>query len=448
MNKLWIRLSIIFSGIILLSLVASTLVVEVFVRQTRPIDPLRLGLQAMDNTALVLSQVYEETGSWDGAGRTIEDMLRFVNVAVPEQPGEFQSGWRLSLIDEVGQLAYGPDVSASGIFLVRTVSIRVDGETVGKLVLSREGNPALIILTTAMVPLFWVLFIGGTIGVLSGVLVSRVLTIPLDALATAVRKTDFTAPHQEIIVDGTDEVRDLARAFNDMTARLQEKEKLRQSMVTDVAHELRTPLSMLQGNLYAILDDMYPLNKEEIGKLYQQTQTLTELVENLRIISRAEADELDLNVASLDLKALVRDIASAFQPIADDKQIALEVAASEAEIVIPGDAKKLAQVFRNLIDNALVYTPDGGTIKVDVQQQGQHAVVDITDTGIGISQEHLPHIFERFYRADRARSRHTGGTGIGLAIVRAIVLAHDGTITVESQQEPPSGTNFHVKLPM
>jgi two-component system OmpR family sensor kinase/two-component system sensor histidine kinase BaeS len=239
-----------------------------------------------------------------------------------------------------------------------------------------------------------------------------------------------------------------------MTGQLEQAEIVRRNLVADAAHELRTPLSVLQGNLRAILDDVYTLDKSEIARLYDQTRLLGRLVDDLRELAQAETGQLQLNLAPIDLAKLVQDTAATFGPVAEAAEITLSVESPDRLASVQADAARMGQVLHNLLDNALRHTPAGGTITLRAgceehpQNEGAYCWLAVQDTGDGISAEDLPHVFDRFYKADRARSRATGGAGLGLAIVRAIVEAHGGQISVASDGVPGQGSTFTVRLPL
>ncbi len=291
------------------------------------------------------------------------------------------------------------------------------------------------------------LLIGGGIGTVTAVLLSRTLAKPLDELADAAHDIGEHNLSRRVDVAGADEIIAVATAFNEMAARLEQAEALRQNLLTDVAHELRTPVTVIQGNLRAILDDVYPLEKEEIARLYEQTLLLTHLIDDLRELAQAEAQQLLLAIVDVDVADLVKDTAVSYQPIATQKKITLRTELLGTLPTIQVDQARLRQCLLNLLDNAMRYTPEDGTVIVQAEQIGQMLELRVIDNGNGISAEHLPHVFDRFYRTDSARSREQGGSGLGLAIVRAIVEAHGGTVTAVSAGMG-AGSTFTIVLPV
>jgi two-component system OmpR family sensor kinase len=302
--------------------------------------------------------------------------------------------------------------------------------------------------------LLMVAIVGGVLGILFGVVVSRSLTAPLSRLVEGARAVGAGDFHHRVEVTGSDEVVEVARAFNEMTGQLERAEITRRNLVADAAHELRTPLSVLQGSLRAILDDVYTLDKSEIARLYDQTRLLGHLVDDLRELAQAEAGQLQLNLAPTDLAKLVQDTAATFGPVAEAAEITLSVELPDKLLPVQADAARMGQVLHNLLGNALRHTPAGGTITLcagseeNPKNEAAYCWLAVQDTGEGISAEDLPHVFDRFYRADRARSRATGGVGLGLAIVRAIVEAHGGQISAASEGVPGQGSTFTVRLPL
>lgn len=285
------------------------------------------------------------------------------------------------------------------------------------------------------------------IGSVVGAITARGITAPLDRLAQAAKSIAAHDLGSRVEISGSVEIKTVAQAFNEMAAELEQAEQLRSNLLADVAHELRTPLTVIQGNLRAILDDVFELDKTEIAHLYEQTRHLTRLVNDLRELAQAEARQLPLSLAELDVNAWVQEIAAAFHPIAEAENVNLEVDVTSQTIHLQADKARLTQSLHNLLYNALQHTPAGGAITIQVKQCAESICLHVRDTGAGIAPEHLEHIFDRFYRTDRARSRDTGGTGLGLAIVRAIAETHGGGVTAASEGIG-QGSIFTIELPV
>lgn len=289
------------------------------------------------------------------------------------------------------------------------------------------------------------LLVGGMIGLLVGILLSRWLVAPLNQLergaqAISERKLDYRLP-----IRGSREMKSVAKSFNHMAGELERGEKLRQNMLADVTHELRHPVHILQGNLGAILDGVYPLEMEEIARLWQQTGLLTSLVDDLHELAQAEAQQLPLHKQETDLRTIVANTVEVFQPIAESQQVALNVILPKNPVNRMVDADRFRQVMLNLLSNSLRHTPGGGEINVSVRKGSKFVEIDVQDTGSGITPEYLPHVFDRFYRTDTSRDRANGGTGLGLAITQAIVQAHNGQIDVYSAGQD-KGSTFTVRI--
>jgi two-component system sensor histidine kinase BaeS len=233
-----------------------------------------------------------------------------------------------------------------------------------------------------------------------------------------------------------------------MAGELERSDERRRRLTADVAHELRNPLHVLQGNLEGILDGVYQADQAHIRSTLDETRLLSRLVEDLQTLSLAEAGQLDLVFEQVDLAELVTDVRTSFSGQAEEGEIDLIVELSEQRdgLVARGDTERLQQVLGNLVANALRHTPPGGTIRIGAAPAVSGAVLSVEDTGVGIQAEDLPYIFDRFWKGDRARVRNSfSGSGLGLAIARELVRAHGGTIEVRS--EPGRGTQFRIRLP-
>lgn len=236
----------------------------------------------------------------------------------------------------------------------------------------------------------------------------------------------------------------LGQAFNQMVAELERADQQRRNLTADVAHELRTPLHIIQGNLEGLLDGVYEPTVEHIEATLEETRLLARLVGDLQTLSLAEAGQLPLQKEAVAVGELLADVATSFSGQAEAGGLALRVTAASG-LVVWGDAGRLDQLLSNLVVNSLRYTPAGGEIRLTAAPAGDQIEIRVTDTGLGIPAGDLPYIFDRFWRGDRARTHHNGGAGLGLAIVRQLVQAHAGTINVSSQ--PGQGTSFIINLP-
>jgi signal transduction histidine kinase len=300
-------------------------------------------------------------------------------------------------------------------------------------------------LTSVRRALLWAGVLAGALGIGLGLLLAYQIIAPLRQLrsaATAIAAGDLG---QQVHVASQDEIGDLADAFNHMAAELARNETLRRNLVADIAHELRTPLSVVRGSLEAMLDGVHPLDEDHVSPVYEETLLLQRLVDDLRLLSLADAGQLEMDCRSMKVSDLVDSVAEAANAATGGAGISL---ARRVEAELPpvrGDVQRLRQVLNNLVSNALRHTPAGGRIEVSARVAEGEIEMAVTDDGPGIAPQDLPHVFERFYRGDRSRPRRGGSTGLGLSISRKLVEAHGGRMWVESA--PGQGARFVFRLP-
>ena len=280
-----------------------------------------------------------------------------------------------------------------------------------------------------------------------GFIITRSYTRPVKDLSEAIEKLssgDFSVRVKE---EGHSEFTDLSRAFNEMTGRMEMLDRSRNQFVSNASHELKTPLAtikiMVQTLLYQEVYDE-AMSKEFLGDVDKEVDRLSAVVSDLLTLVGMDSGESKLNMEEFSLSEMISDDVKRLSPLARERGIEMELSVSGA-IDVYGDKIKLDQVFYNLIDNAIKYTPRGEGVLVELTRQNKNAVVRVKDNGIGIPEADLKHIFDRFYRVDKARSRETGGTGLGLSIAKQIILAHNGTIGVTSKLD--EGSTFTVTLP-
>lgn len=281
--------------------------------------------------------------------------------------------------------------------------------------------------------------------------ISGVLTRPLKKMITAIERVAQGDLNVKVPVDTKDEYGKVAQTFNQMTIRLREAEEARRRLVADVAHELRTPLSIMQLKLENYQQTGLDVPPEMLLRIHDEVIRMSLLVKDLHILSLAEAGQLSLDRKPIDLTNHLERIVSDVKYEANENGLDICLSTFSRPVTVMVDAKRITQVFFNLLTNAIRYTPHGGkiTVKIEdriVERNAYFARVSVIDTGIGIPEEALPHLFDRFYRVDEARSRHTGGTGLGLSIAHHFVKAHGGFIRVVSK--PGEGTTFSVYLPL
>jgi two-component system OmpR family sensor kinase/two-component system sensor histidine kinase BaeS len=504
--SLWLKLMGIFVVIIATGVVVMFVVVNLATATQFRRFILSSDLIQAQNLVPILADYYAQQGSWQGmetllptgpqpavqsgamSGMMGPGMMR-PGVMGPEMMREMSNAmrWEGSLTDRVVLVDAGGIVVAdsAGVLvgqrhpdehLAAGGAIVIDGQRVGTVLVDSMVEPALnpldqdFLRSVNLAVLLSAMAVGVVALVLGSIFFFQI-TAPVRRLTQAAEAIAAGNMDQRVVVRTGDEIGRLAQAFNTMTNSLERAETLRRQMVADIAHELRTPLSLVQGNLEAIQDGLYELNLENVASVHEETLVLTRLVNDLHDLALAEAGQLCLQRGTVALADLVERAVEGFRAQAAGQEITLVTELSPDLPLISGDEQRLNQVLINLLSNALHHTPPGGRIVVSVKQvstekqgsrgaEGQRGreasplppcpsapllLISVADTGRGIPSEDLPHVFERFYRADKSRARTSGGSGLGLAIARQIVEAHGGRIRVESWVGV--GSTFFVALP-
>ncbi len=426
----------------------------------------------MQDFANQLGAYYRARGSWDGIQTTL---TRGANPSGDTMGGMMQGGmmddeginwmnsqWmmgasRVLIADARGIVVADSANRQLGARLASTAltngtPIRADGQSVGTLVVESDMMSGILdpasqqFLNQVNRSLLLGGSLAGLIALVLGFILFRQITAPLNALATASDKIatgDLTA---RASVRGEDEIARVGRSFNAMADNLARSETARRNMLADIAHELRNPIGVIQSHLEAMQDGVFPLDQDQVDSLHEETLLLSRLVGDLRELALADAGQLALNRTPTDLRPLIERIVNAFQAQANEREITLTASVPENLPPLNIDAQRIEQVLRNLLSNALRHTSSNGTITVRLMREKNSARVEVRDTGTGIAPEGLPHVFERFWRGDKARSRTQGSTGLGLAIAKQLVEAHGGQIGVESNVG--KGTTFWFTLPI
>ncbi|HEY7452133.1 MAG TPA: HAMP domain-containing sensor histidine kinase [Candidatus Limnocylindria bacterium] len=310
---------------------------------------------------------------------------------------------------------------------------------------------------TVVVFLAWLVgnLVGAAGGAVAPILIGLLVLFLLALVARAVRRA--AAPVGDLIEasgrveagdfsvrvpeEGPREVRALARAFNSMSARLEETEQQRQSTLADVSHELRTPLTVIRGNVEALIDGVYPADREHLEPILEEARVMERLIEDLRTLTLVEAGSLVLHREPTDLGALLPEVAAGYRGQAEQARVQLIVSVADAVPLIEVDPARVREVVANLLANALRHTPSGGSVDVAARLVGDEVEVTVRDTGRGMDPDELDRSFDRFYR-----SPDSPGSGLGLSIARDLVQAHGGTMTASS--EPGRGTTLRFSLPI
>lgn len=398
----------------------------------------------------MVARHFSENRDWDGVQTSLE------------QAGSFY-GRRFVVRDHDGDVvADSHHREGKGRFgrdhLGRSVSIDIEGSTVGFLVSAPDGpegvtgagplpdrplvqpsgpeevrEPLVSRVATAVNKSLLLAGLAvGAVGIVFIALISRRILSPVQTLGSAARRLGQGDLSQRVPASGPSEIRNLGDTFNTMAENLQAAEQQRRNQAADVAHELRTPLSNIQGYLDAVHDGLLEPDQATIATLRQQTTHLVALVEDLRLLAMAEAGSLALQIRPESLQDLLDASLEAFRPRADAKDIrlVLDIPADLPEVAM--DHTRISQVVGNLLENAIVNTPEGGEVSVSAEIGGSTVTVSIIDTGPGIASEDVERVFDRFYRVDPSRARATGGAGLGLTIARQLIEAHGSAIWVES----------------
>ncbi|MFL7793540.1 MAG: ATP-binding protein [Anaerolineae bacterium] len=398
-----------------------------------------------EDTVADLAGYYAANGSWDGVEAALFPGQGRGRGQSSGPPVRLANADRLIVASrsesDVGQEASAGDLRAG-------LPILVDGEQVGTLI-SPAGGELTEEQETFLHRLVIAFTISGGVALLValvlGALLVRSITRPLAQLTAASRAVASGDLDARVPVRSSDEVGQLASAFNQMAADLARAEEARRQQTADIAHDLRTPLTVIQGQLEALADGIFPADTENLEPLLEQARLLNRLVEDLRTLSLADAGQLTLSLVAIDVGEWIRGVVTGFRATAAERGIALNLEVGDGLPEVRVDPGRMAQVVGNVLDNALRHMPEGGQITVQVARQGDDVEVSVADTGPGVPQEHLSHLFERFWRGEPSRSRRTGGSGLGLAIAQRIVEAHDGRIWAENV--PAGGLRVGFSIP-
>jgi len=386
---------------------------------------------------------------WDGMG-----MGGDMGMGSASNPWSMM-GLRLLLADAQGTIivdsaAQDAGKTISSIDLAAGVPILVGNQQVGTLLPLYAGTNAPNAAGDFVSSVNHSTWLAGITAALVALLLGSILFFqivsPVQKLTTAAQKIAAGDLGGRILTQSQDEIGALATAFNQMADSLAQHEELRRNLIADVAHELRTPLTVIQGNLEAMLDGVLPASPQEIATLRDEAALLTRLVADLRLLSLAESGQLKLERVKTNIVELITHAVEPFRLQAQSSKVELNLELASSLPPIELDVDRITQVIRNLLSNALRHTPEGGQVIVTCKSNKPHELLTtVSDTGEGIVPDDLPYVFDRFYRADKSRSRSSGGSGIGLAIVKQLVEAHGGKVWVESQ--PGRGALFGFTLP-
>jgi signal transduction histidine kinase len=424
-------------------------------------------------TSLVvdLTGYFQENGSWQGVATMFlsgdgAPQADFGSTGSPGEagsPGNFGPGgaWDprralFTIADAGGVVIFGGGPADQGRVLGQSdldngIPLEVDGTTVGWListpVLDRWNprTPEGGFLQDVNQALLWSALIATAIALILGGVLAYTLTRSVRELTAATKELAGGQFGHQVQVRSKDELGDLARSFNLMSTALARSTALRRKMTADIAHDLRTPLSVILGYTEALRDKKLDPDQEMYAVMHTEAQHLSRLVDDLKILALADAGELPLNYGSIAPGELLKRAADSYRIAADRARIAIHTEIAPGLPFVRVDGERMAQVLGNLMSNALRYTPPGGEIRLSADRTDGQVRLLVADTGPGIAAEDLPFIFERSFRGDQARQQQEGETGLGLAIAKSLVEAQDGAIAAESA--PGAGTTFTIFLP-
>ncbi|MFQ5419442.1 MAG: sensor histidine kinase [Anaerolineae bacterium] len=432
--------------------VTGMLIAALFVQQSndRAFDRL---LQEQSRARFVQDarNFYETRGNWAGVDPALRALIpQSAPGQPPRQPPPF------ALADADGRILipngpFHPGSVAPPEAMARGIPIEVDGETVGMALPLNLPPPRDPVAAAYVAQVNRALLLGAlgatAVAVLIGIFMARMLVRPLAELAAAAQKMSGGDLAQQVPVRTEDELGRLAQAFNEMSDQLAEAARQRRQLTADIAHDLRTPLTVLSGYLEAMQEGTLAATPERLTMMQQEVTTLKRLVSDLRLLSLADAGELTLQKEPVAVADLLAQAQAAYQVQAAQKGVSLRVEPTAVLPTLSLDPERMRQVLGNLVSNALRHTPAAGEVALTAVAGEQSVSIQVTDTGTGIPAADLPRIFNRFYRGDKSRQEGEGASGLGLAIARALVAAHGGELTAVSPVNEDGGSQFIVTLP-
>jgi signal transduction histidine kinase len=401
-------------------------------------------------TAVILETYYLGHGSWQGVSAVLEERT---NNSIRALRPDWE---RAILLDAQGKVVL--DHGSTNSPLVGRVLTPQAGEIIIPLTINEISVGTLLmdrVIITRPIQLIFTLVgptavisvLLGILTLVTGLLLMRRMINPLSeviAAAQAVSQGDLAA--RVPVQAQKDDLSALSEHFNRMADELERADKQRRNMLADIAHELRTPITILRGRLEGILDGVYPPDEAHIAPALEETYLLERLVEDLRLLALAEANQLRFETKPIRISELAETIVGLFSAQAGEKEVRLHLDAEPNLPEVMVDPQRFQQVIGNLIDNALRYTPEGSSIELRVKQIDHSVELTVSDEGQGIPEEELAHVFDRFWRGEKSRARSTGGAGLGLSIARQLVEAQGGKISARNRA--PSGFEVHIILPI
>jgi two-component system sensor histidine kinase BaeS len=446
MRSLFFKLTIAF---LVVGLVGSVVVLLLSQFQNqRALDRFVLDMYQSESVAELIAY-YQENETWDGVQQAVVLARR------PTQVREFVALAPVMIVDPDERVVFGRPEDIGKQIAVSTqqkLPLEVDGEVIGWMVVSRRGerlepgSPEGNFLDQINQNILVSAGIAVLLALALGFLLARTISRPIQELRAATHRVAGGSLGYQVPVRTKDELGQLAASFNQMSSDLAHSNDLRRQMTADVAHELRNPLSVLLGYTEALSDGKLSGSASIFQSMHVEALHLQRLIDDLRTLSLADAGELPLARQSISLQALIERTVLAYASRASQHPISLRTDVPSDLPNVHVDPDRMAQVLGNLVQNAFRHTPEGGEIALSAVRRENGIELRVSDTGGGIAAADLPHIFDRFYRGDRARHSESGESGLGLAIVRSIIEAHGGSISVESSMG--EGSIFTVTLPV
>jgi signal transduction histidine kinase len=451
-----IRLVLSFALIVLVAVISMALIARQSTAAQVRTFMFRGGMSGTEGLVGRLEDYFAANGSWEGVESLISESMHAGQGRMRGMQG-MAMNQRLRVADASGAIITDtsgtPQGSLDASQMEAAIALYNSGAVVGYLL--PEGGTAFsqadeTRLVNSLNQAAWsAALIAGGVALLLALLLVYQFMRPVRTLTLATSKIASGDLSQRVPAGGRDELGQLATTFNHMADSLQAAENSRRAMTADIAHELRTPLAVQRAHLEALLDGVYPMEPDYLAQVLEQNHLLTRLVEDLRTLALADAGQLELVRYPSYLGELARRILERFSPQAQARQVQLvmqEPPADKRLESVPLDPGRVEQILGNLLANALRYTPDGGQISLRLETTGSTAVLHVRDSGPGIPTEALPRLFERFYRADKSRSRQEGGSGLGLPIARQLAQAHGGELA--ARNHPQGGAEFTLTLPL
>lgn len=406
---------------------------------------LGIGTAHLEMTRGPLESYYRRNGGWQGVSALLDSPVLtgfgYHHVMIADRDGVIiaatdstHRGYRL----DAEELSYGVPLMADG----DTVALAVAGTAIGAFTPAQERS-----FSSLLSSLITAGAVSAVVALGLGLLLLRRVTRPLQVMAGAAQDVAAGNLDRKVHWAANDSLGRLADAFNHMTARLARSEELREQMIADIAHELRNPLAVMITELQAMLDGVYPIDRERLQSLREEATLLERLIHDLRTLSLADAGELTFHPRAVELDAIVRGVAERQRPGLQEKGVSLRLELPDQPVPAWLDPQRLEQVLANLMRNARQHTPKGGNVTINLRAQGETAEITISDTGPGIPPDILPHVFDRFWRGDGAEEDAGGRSGLGLPIARRLVEAQGGSIRIRSRPEV-EGTTVLLTLPI